>query len=111
MVAPPPAAVPLPGGALVVSTAWADRLADGTLQQVGCGSRAFPAGTDPVAVVLAARCVVADRESGTSQVTVLLTGPGGTTTTPDDGRRLDVLPVDGAPVPVTRTGPGDLFDE
>ncbi|SSC23907.1 Hypothetical protein KLENKIAIHU_2512, partial [Klenkia terrae] len=104
-------AVPLPGGALVVSTAWADRLADGTLQQVGCGSRAFPAGTDPAAVVLAARCVVADRESGTSQVTVLLTGPGGTTTTPDDGRRLDVLPVDGAPVPVTRTGPGDLFDE
>ena len=61
--------------------------------------------------MLAARCVVADRESGTSQVTVLLTGPGGTTTTPDDGRRLDVLPVDGAPVPVTRTGPGDLFDE
>ncbi len=104
-------AVPLPGGALVVSTAWAGRRDDGTLQQVGCGSRAFPAGTDPAAVVVAARCVVADRTTGTSRVTVLLTGPDGTTTTPDDGRRVDLLPGPdgGTAVPVTRTGPGDLF--
>ncbi len=104
-------AVPLPGGALVTSTAWAARREDGTWQQVGCGSRAFPAGTDPAAVVVAARCVVADRTTGTSRVTVLLTGPTGTTTVPDDERRVDVLPGPdgGSAVPVTRTGPGDLF--
>ena len=104
-------AVPVPGGAVVVSTAWADRRADGTLQQVGCGARALPAGTDPGGLTAAARCVVADRDSGTAQATVVLTAPAGTTLVRDDDRRTGELPdpADGTPVPVSATGPGDLF--
>jgi hypothetical protein len=98
-------AVPLPGGAVVVSTAWAQRRPDGTLQVVGCGSRAFPAGTDPAGLTSAARCVVADRDTGTARVTVVLTGPAGSALVPDDARAL--TDVDG--VPVTAAGPDDLF--
>lgn len=100
-------AVPLPGGAVVVSTAWADRRSDGTRRTVGCGSRAFPAGTDPAGLTSAARCVVADRDTGTARVTVVVTGPAGSTLVPDDARAL--AQVDG--VPVTAAGPTDLFAE
>jgi len=98
-------AVPLPGGAVVVTTAWAGRRSDGTLRAVGCGSRALPAGTDPAALTSAARCVVADRDTGTARVGVVVTGPAGSAVVPDDARTLAV--VDG--VPVTATGPADLF--
>ncbi|MEI4272936.1 hypothetical protein TEK04_14505 [Klenkia sp. LSe6-5] len=98
-------AVPLPGGAVVVSTAWADRRPDGSLRTGGCGSRAFPAGTGPADLASAARCVVADRGTGTARVTVVVTGPGGSALVPDDTRTLGQ--VDG--VPVTAAGPDDLF--
>ncbi|SDP04340.1 hypothetical protein SAMN05660199_03091 [Klenkia soli] len=104
-------AVPVPSGALVVSTAWALRREDGTLQEVGCGSRAFPAGTDPATVVAAARCVVADRDTGAARATVVVTGPTSTDLLPDEQRTVDVVvdAADGTSVPVSATGPTDLF--
>ncbi|MCO7222547.1 hypothetical protein, partial [Klenkia sp. PcliD-1-E] len=105
-------AVPQPSGALVVSTAWADRLEDGSLQQIGCGTQGFPAGTDPAGLAVAARCVVAQRGTGAARATVVLTTPEATSTLPDERRDTVVVPraADGSPVPVGSAGPGDLLE-
>ena len=124
-------AVPVPSGAVVLSTAWADRLDDGTLQQNGCGLQTSPAGTDVAALVVAARCNVADRETTRVLSTLLVTAPAGTaglalvdgtTTTPlaltdglalvdDDRATTAVVLPDGTRQAVTVAGPDDLFDE
>ncbi len=105
-------AVPQPSGALVVSTAWAGRLADGGLQQVGCGTQGFPAGTDPAGLAVAARCVVAERGTGAARATVLLTTPAGSQQVPDDARQLEsVTDGDGSPVPVGSTGRDSLLGD
>ncbi|GHE11464.1 hypothetical protein [Klenkia taihuensis] len=103
--------VPQPSGAVVVSTAWAARLGDGSLQTIGCGTQGFPSGTDPAGLVVAVRCVVAERGTGAARATVLLTAPTGTVQLPDDrrdtGRVAD--PAAGSSVPVGSAGPGDLL--
>jgi len=103
--------VPQPSGALVVSTAWAARLADGSLQTIGCGTQGFPAGTDLAGLVVAVRCVVAERGTGAARATVLLTGPAGTVQLPDERRDTDevVDAADGSSVPVGAAGAGDLL--
>ncbi len=104
--------VPQPSGALVVSTAWAARLEDGSLQQVGCGTQGFPAGTDPAALAVAARCVVAERGTGAARATVVLTTPDGTQQLPDDARQLASVPdPTGRTVPVGSSGRDDLFGD
>ncbi len=124
-------AVPVPGSAVVVSTAAAGRREDGTLQQVGCGMQALPAGTDPAALVVAARCTVADRDTGAAVSTVLVVAPPGTAAVQlvggepvdltltdgmgllvDDGRTRTVVQLaDRTRQAVTAAGPGDLFEE
>jgi hypothetical protein len=103
--------VPQPSGAVVVSTAWAARLEDGSLQTIGCGTQGFPAGTDPAGLVVAVRCVVAERGTGAARATVVLTGPAGTTRLPDERRDTDVVvdAADGSAVPVGAAGPDDLL--
>ncbi|WP_091058935.1 hypothetical protein [Klenkia brasiliensis] len=103
--------VPQPSGALVVSTAWAARLADGSLQTIGCGTQGFKAGTDPAGLVVAVRCVVAERGTGAARATVLLTGPASTDRLPDERRDTDVVvdAGDGSTVPVGAAGTGDLL--
>ncbi|MPQ97396.1 hypothetical protein GB931_05540 [Modestobacter sp. I12A-02628] len=78
----------LPSGAVVTTTGFGSSRTDGlgstTASWSGCGSTGHPAGTDPAALTVAARCASYAGDSSTFGVTVVLAAPPGAVVALDD---------------------------